>query len=137
MAIVASPVDGRRGRAPEDERVRRQVELIFASPDFDASRRCRQLLAFLVEAALAGRGNDLTQSAIATRVFGRRGDFDPLADPIVRIQAGCLRRSLERYYRLSGKHDALRIDLPRASYVPAFRLRAEASPASTSPRGAS
>jgi adenylate cyclase len=58
---------------------------------------------------------------IATRVLGRREDFDPLVDPIVRIQAGRLRRSLERYYLLSGANDSLRIELPRGTYVPVFR----------------
>jgi hypothetical protein len=114
--------------------VRRQVEQIIASPDFDASRRCQQLLRFIVEETLAGRGGDITQSAIATRVFGRSDAFDPLADPIVRIQAGCLRRALERHYRLCGKHDALRIDLPRGRYVPAFRPQSEACPRAPSPR---
>ena len=90
--------------------MRRQVEQILSSPDFDASRRSQEFLRFIVEEALAGRGEELTQSAIATGVFGRRDDFDAVVDPIVRIQAGRLRRSLERYYLLSGKHDPVRID---------------------------
>jgi adenylate cyclase len=91
------------------------------SPDFDASRRSRDFLCFIAEETLAGRGEAITQVAIATRVFGRKEDFDPLLDPIVRIQAGRLRRSLERYYLLGGKQDSLRIDLPKGSYVPVFR----------------
>jgi tetratricopeptide (TPR) repeat protein len=39
----------------------------------------------------------------------------------VRIQAGRLRRSLERYYLLAGKDDAIRIELPKGTYVPTFR----------------
>jgi adenylate cyclase len=101
--------------------VRRQVEQILGSADFDASGRSREFLRFIVEETLAGRGAELTQSAIATKVFGRKDDFDPVVDPIVRIQAGRLRRSLERYHLLSGKHDPLRIELPRGGYVPAFR----------------
>jgi TolB-like protein len=46
-------------------------------------------------------------------------------DPIVRIQAGRLRRSLERYYLLSGRADALRVELPRGTYVPTFHPQAE------------
>jgi adenylate cyclase len=101
--------------------VRRQLEQILSNADFDASRRSREFLVFIVEEAIAGRGESLTQAAIATRVFDRRDDFDPVVDPIVRIQAGRLRRSLERYYLLSGKQDPLRIELPRGCYVPAFR----------------
>ncbi len=54
-------------------------------------------------------------------MFGRREDFDPTVDPIVRIQAGRLRRSLERYYLLSGVTDPVRIELPRGSYAPVAR----------------
>ena len=114
--------------APGSRAVRREVEQILASADFDASRRSRDFLHFIVEEALAGRGKDLTQSAIATSVFGRKDDFDAMLDPIVRIQAGRLRRSLERYYLLSGRHDPMRIELPRGSYVPACHAQAGNEP---------
>ncbi|HJS58930.1 MAG TPA: response regulator [Vicinamibacteria bacterium] len=108
-------------RAPGVRAVRRQLAQILKSADFDASRRSREFLSFIVEEALAGRGEVLSQSAIATRVFGRRDDFDAIVDPIVRIQAGRLRRSLERYYLLAGRHDPVRIELHRGAYLPAFR----------------
>ena len=82
---------------------------------------------------LPAAGSDLTQSAIATRVFDRRDDFDAVVDPIVRIQAGRLRRSLERYYLLSGKNDPVRIALPRGAYVPAFSSREGPEPALPEP----
>src|SRR6185295_9799015 len=117
-----SPVPaGRDVRAPGARAVRRQIERILASPDFDAPRRSREFLGFVVEEALAGRGEAITQGSIAVRVFGRSDDFDATVDPIVRIQAGRLRRSLERYYLLAGQEDAVRIELPRGSYVPVFR----------------
>ena len=72
------------------------LQRILASGDFDASPRSRAFLRFIVEETLAGRQEGLTQDAIATRVFDRRKDFDPTVDPIVRIQAGRLRRSIER-----------------------------------------
>jgi adenylate cyclase len=110
---------------PTADQVRRQLEQVLQSRDLDASRRSREFLGFIIEEALAGRGGELTQAAIAMRVFGRKQDFDPLLDPIVRIQAGRLRRSLERYYLLAGKSDAVRIDLVRGSYAPVFsRVRA-------------
>jgi adenylate cyclase len=131
IALYRRSVDGHRqgpegpdpaaaGPLPTPEEVRRQLEQVLQSPDLDASRRSREFLGFIVEEALEGRGAALTQAAIATRVFGRRDDFEPQLDPIVRIQAGRLRRSLERYYLLAGKTDAVRIDIPRGSYVPVF-----------------
>jgi adenylate cyclase len=115
--------DGRqppRARVPARE-VRAQLERVFASADFDGSKRSRELLRFIVEESLAGRADAITQPTIATRVFGRRDDFDAVVDPIVRIQAGRLRRSLERYYLLSGAPDPVRIELPKGAYAAAFR----------------
>lgn len=116
---------GSSGETPDAEAVLGQLERILASGDFDASPRSRAFIRFIVEETLAGRQDALTQSAIATRVFNRRDDFDPTVDPIVRIQAGRLRRSLERYYLLSGAADPLRIELPRGSYVPVARWGTE------------
>ena len=109
----------------EREAVKLELERILASADFDASPRSRAFVRFIVEETLAGRQEQLTQTAIATRVFGRREDFDPTVDPIVRIQAGRLRRSLERYYLMSGAEDPVRIELPRGTYVPVARGAAE------------
>ena len=108
------------GPPPADE-VLEELERVLASGDFDASPRSRAFLRHIVEETLAGRQEGLTQSAIARRVFDRRADFDPTVDPIVRIQAGRLRRSLERYYLLTGASDLLRIELPRGAYVPVLR----------------
>jgi adenylate cyclase len=103
---------------PDAHAALEQLERVLASGDFDASPRSRAFVRFILEETLAGRHAGLTQTAIATRVFQRREDFDPTVDPIVRIQAGRLRRSLERYYLLSGASDPVRILLPRGTYVP-------------------
>jgi adenylate cyclase len=101
--------------------VRAALERILASADFDASPRSREFLRHIVEETLAGREDGLTQTALAVRVFGRRRDFDPTVDPIVRIQAGRLRRSIERHYLLGGARDPVRLELPRGGYVPRWR----------------
>jgi adenylate cyclase len=106
---------------PEAEEVLEELERVLASRDFDASPRSRTFLRYVVGETLAGRQDRLTQQAIATTVFDRREDFDPTVDPIVRIQAGRLRRSLERYYLLAGTADPVRIELPRGTYVPVLR----------------
>jgi len=124
-AAAAAPAPAARpGRAVGARAVRRQLEQVFSSPDFDASRRSREFLRFIVEETLAGHEDDLTQFSIATHVFARPADFDAVVDPIVRVQAGRLRRSLERYYMLSGKNDPVRIDLKLGTYIPTFRAQA-------------
>ena len=77
-------------------------------------------LTYVVEEALAGRTDRIKAYTIATEVFGRDARFDPQLDSIVRIEAGRLRRSLERYYLTDGRTSRLRIDIPRGGYVPVF-----------------
>src|SRR4030095_4580741 len=92
--------------------VRSHLERILRSGHFDASTRSREFLQYVVQEVLAGRAAYLKQAAIAVEVFGRKPDFDAVIDPIVRVQAGRLRRSLERYYLLSGELDSISIELP-------------------------
>jgi adenylate cyclase len=100
--------------------VRAELARILASAHFDASERNRRFLTFVVEEALAGRTDRIKAYPIATEVFGRDPKFDPQLDSIVRIEAGRLRRSLERYYLTDGRSSGLHIDIPRGGYVPVF-----------------
>ena len=84
-------------RPPGKRVVRAQLDRITESAEFDTSKRTGDFLRFVVTEALAGRANALSQHAIAGSVFGRGETFDPTTDPIVRIQAGRVRRSLEHY----------------------------------------
>ncbi len=117
---VHDRVEPQGAPVPPADDVLRELQAVLDSPHFDASPRSRSFLRFIVEETLAGRQAGLTQLAIATRVFGRRGDFDPTIDPVVRIQAGRLRRSLERLYLMAGPRAGIRLELPRGTYVPAF-----------------
>lgn len=53
-------------------------------------------------------------------MFSRDKDFNPELDPIVRIQAGRLRRALEKYYSNEGKNDPVRVNIPVGNYSPLF-----------------
>ena len=85
------------------ETVRAELARILKSPRFDASERNRGFLTHVVEEALAGRTDRIKAYTIATEVFGRDAKFDPQLDSIVRVEAGRLRRSLERYYLTDGR----------------------------------
>jgi len=100
-----------------------ELERILASDAFDASARNRAFLRHVVDETLAGRADRIKGYTVAQEVFHRDADFDPQLDPVVRIEASRLRRSLERYYLTAGKRDALRIELPKGGYVPTFTLR--------------
>ena len=47
-------------------------------------------------------------------------NFDPSTNPIVRVQAGRLRRLLSEYYRRSGKDDEVLIFIAKGQYAPQF-----------------
>lgn len=102
------------------EAVRAELARILASQHFDASERNRHFLSHVVEETLAGRADRVKAYTVATEVFGRDPTFDPQFDSIVRIEAGRLRRSLERYYLTDGRTSSLRIDIPRGGYAPVF-----------------
>lgn len=108
-------------QAVSTHEVRSELARILASPAFDASERNRQFLGYVVEETLCGRSERIKAYTIATEVFGRDPKFDPQLDSIVRIEAGRLRRSLERHYLTDGRASSVRIDIPRGGYVPVFR----------------
>jgi adenylate cyclase len=107
--------------SPSEAGIRQQLETILISPQFVNSRNLQNFLRFIVEKTLAGESADIKGYTVATQVLGRKADFDPNLDPIVRIQAGRLRRALEQYYGLQGQSDAVVIEVPKGSYVPVFR----------------
>lgn len=109
------------------EDCRAQLALILNSQDFDATGREHRFLSYVVDEALAGRGDRIKAYSIAVEVFGRSQSFDPQSDPIVRIEAGHLRRALERYYLTSGRADPILITIPKGGYVPVFAVRTETS----------
>lgn len=109
--------------------VRGQLARILTSADFNAPQRIRSFLTFVIEEALAGRGDRIKAFSIATHVFGRAEDFDALNDPVVRIEAGRLRRALEHYYLLSGRDDPVVIDIPKGTYAPSISWRAASAAA--------
>ena len=53
--------------------------------------------------------------------------FDAQTDPVVRIEAGRIRRALERYYLTAGQNDAIVITIPKGGYVPVFKWQVTAS----------
>jgi hypothetical protein len=105
----------------DDASIRAVTERIVASSSFSRSSQLSNFLRFIVEEALAGRGDHLKAYTIAVDALGRDSTFDPQADPIVRVEAGRLRRALEHYYGNEGHNDSFVIELPRGSYVPVFR----------------
>jgi adenylate cyclase len=100
--------------------VRTELQRILNSSNFTASDRNRRFLGYIVDETLAGRAGRLKAYNVATTVFGRPDSFDP-HDPVVRMEAGRLRRALERFYLLEGHTGTIAIAMPKGGYVPEFR----------------
>ena len=101
--------------------VRAALARLIASGALGKSGQLAHFLTYVVEEALAGRAERIKAYTIAVDALGRDTRFDPQADPIVRVEAGRLRRALESYYAAAGRDEPIVIELPRGSYIPAFQ----------------
>ncbi len=97
-----------------------QLEKVLHSRTLQNSENLKAFLRFVVEKTLADEDVQLKEYTIATEVFGRRSDYDPRIDSVVRVQAGRLRTKLQEYYNAEGKNDEIVIDLPKGHYHPVF-----------------
>ena len=107
----------------DQEAIRHQLDRILHSGPFHQSQRRQRFLEYLVNETLAGRGERLKGYNVALEVFDRPETFDPILDPIVRIEAARLREKLREYYGADGQGDPIRIDLPKGTYTPHIEFR--------------
>ena len=116
-------MDEATSNLPAPDEVRAQLERMMASDDFNRSPQLGAFLRFVVESVLQGKSDRIKAYTIGVDVLRRDAKFDPQLDPIVRVEATRLRRTIDRYYAGLGADDAIRIDLPRGSYIPTFSRR--------------
>ncbi len=102
------------------QEIQSQLELILSDSNFNASKRLKEFFRFIVEETLAGNAGQLKAYTIATTVFGRGASFDPLHDPVVRIETAKLRNRLMEYYFSAPEPGPVRIEVPKGGYVPIF-----------------
>lgn len=101
------------------------MQRILASRTFARSERLRAFLKYIVETEQAGLAHQLKGYTIGIDVFGRSEGFDPGIDPLVRVQAGKLRKLLNQFYTNEGREEPLRIRIPTGAYVPIYEGRGE------------
>ncbi|CAN7297723.1 hypothetical protein LJR090_002173 [Bosea sp. LjRoot90] len=128
---MAEDVAGPDGNEPiAAEQIRAQLDRVLASDIFRSAPQLTAFLSYVVEQALAGRAGELKGYTIAVEAFGRSADFDPQSDPIVRVEAGRLRKALNLYFAADGVRDPVRIAIPVGAYVPSFSWLAASGPES-------
>lgn len=100
-----------------------QVERLASSRALREAESLRKLLDFLAHHALDHPGEPVKEYQIATEVLGRRSDFDPQFNSMVRVQAGRLRTKIAEYYSEEGSDDPVIVDFPKGTYALHFRER--------------
>ncbi len=98
-----------------------ELDHVLKSRFFRNSERGKQFLTYVVQNALAGRTDVLKERVIGIEVFGRPANYATGEDPVVRVQAGEVRRRLEQYYHSGQESSRVQIELPTGSYTPGFR----------------
>lgn len=103
--------------------IRAALERVTGSAEFRSSPQLVAFLRVIVGMTLNGEADRIKAYTIGTDALGRDQSFDPQRDPIVRVEANRLRRTLAAHYAGTGANDPIIIEIPPGRYVPTFRLR--------------
>jgi hypothetical protein len=101
--------------------VLQELEAILSGPSFQTSKRCKQFLSYVVHHRLEGNHDRLKERTIGVELFQRPLGYATGDDPVVRVQAGEVRRRLEQHYHATLNSPTVRIELQVGSYAPKFR----------------
>ncbi len=96
---------------------------VAASTSFHRSPRLRELLLYICERTVQNRQAELREQQIGCAVFGRKPDYNPGEDNIVRVEIRQLRKRLEEYFATEGKDEPFVIVIPKGAYIPMFEPR--------------
>jgi hypothetical protein len=99
------------------------VQRIAASSSFQRSPRLRELLLYTCERAIQNRPEELREQLIGRGVFGRKADYNPAEDNIVRVEMRQLRKRLEEFFVTEGKDEPYIVLIPKGAYLPVFEPR--------------
>ena len=98
---------------------RAEYDAVLSSNLFSGSNNSSRLLRYVCEKYFSGV-HSISEYDIAVEALGRRADFDPAQDSIVRVEAHRLRKRLHDFYDGEGLHHDLRLILPQGAYTPRF-----------------
>src|SRR5215472_7448443 len=82
------------------------------------SANAARVLRYICEESAAGRTDRLKEYTIAVEALGRRADFDPQHDTIVRVTVHTLRKRLQEVYSHGeGAKHSVRLVIPPGGYA--------------------
>jgi hypothetical protein len=118
----------------ERNSVLRELDAILNSPIFQPSKRCQQFLSYVVHHRLDGNHERLKERTIGMDLYQRPAGYATGDDPVVRVQAGEVRKRLVQYYQATPNSSPVRIELHLGTYTPEFKWTHTAPhPRSSSP----
>ncbi|HTW81924.1 MAG TPA: hypothetical protein VME23_20420 [Terracidiphilus sp.] len=115
-------------RIPSRDECQKQVRRVLQSGSFRNASMIQQLLQYLAEKTFTHSAEPIKEYTIGVEALGRSPDFDPKADPIVRVQIHRLRQKLKEYYDSDGLHDYIVIEIPKGQYLPIFGAAGSVEP---------
>jgi len=104
------------------------ISRVAASRQFARAPQLREILLYLVQRVLADPTATIKEHDIGCNVLGRKADFNPHEDNIVRVQVSHLRKRLEEFFGSEGKDEPLQVIIPKGSYAPRFQPKPEPAP---------
>jgi hypothetical protein len=128
MATQRSPLAPATVILANDERWQ-LVLRITASQQLAKAARLREILLYITRSWLLDETTSIHEQDIGCDVLGRREDFNPAEDNIVRVQIRQLRKKLELYFATEGSTEPIELQIPKGSYLPRFEKRSEKQPA--------
>jgi hypothetical protein len=101
------------------------VQRVISSRHLIKAPQLREILLYVSHRVLAEHAASISEHEIGCKVLGRRPDFNPNEDNIVRVQIRHLRKKLEEYFSAEGTHEPLILTIPKGGYLPHFGPRPE------------
>jgi hypothetical protein len=128
MSRIAEPCERQEDQIRVSSRQKRQlVARVVNSQMFRRSSALCAFLHYITNHEILGQADKLKEQTIGVEVLGRRADYLPTSDNIVRVRAHELRGRLERYFATEGANEPVVITIPVGSYAPVFEPRKTAA----------
>lgn len=107
------------------------VQQVLESASFANAGTLKAFLQYISDHAIAGNLDEIKEQQIGWRVLGRKRDYDPATDNIVRVRARQLRQKLEDYFLGEGADSPYVITIPKGGYIPVIERRPFTATATT------
>lgn len=102
---------------------RAEIEWLLTSGVLRRAVSLVRVLKYICEEHFQGRADQIKEYSIAIEALGRRPEFDPQTDTIVRVTVHALRKRLLEIYQHEGVTRPLQLVIPPGRYAPSFLRR--------------